>query len=114
MRRVLVTAVLALLLSVGAASGARTRCSPDPAVAARFIVPPAPFVGRVVSVVRRKLPPFEPAGRGPRFKRLYLVTFLAVKGNAVLPSGHRYSQFAYVSRASTTAPWCFVKGGSGP
>ena len=114
MRRLIVLACLALLLSAAPASGSRQRCSADPAVAARFIVPPPPFVARVVSVARHALPASEPAGRGPRFKRLYVVTFLALKGNAVLPSGHRYSQFAYVTRSSVTAPWCFAKGGSGP
>jgi hypothetical protein len=113
MRGVLLAAMLALVLS-GAAAGARARCSPDPALAARYIVPPPPFAARVVSVARRAIPSFEPAGRGPRFKRLYVVTFFAVKGNAVLPSGHRYTQFAYVSRKTATAPWCFLKGGSGP
>jgi len=92
----------------------RTRCSNDARDAARFIIPPSPFKARLISVRRWKLPPFEPAGRGPLYKRLYLVTFFALKGNAVLPGGHRYSQFAYVTRQSTTAPWCFVKGGSGP
>jgi hypothetical protein len=113
MRFVLLAAMLALVFS-GAAAGARVRCSPDPAVAARYIVPPPPFIGRVVAVRRWAIPPFESKGRGPAYKRLYLVTFLAVKGNVVLPSGHRYSQFAYVSRKTATAPWCFLKGGSGP
>jgi hypothetical protein len=83
-------------------------------VAARYIVPPPPFVARVVSVRRRAIPPFEPAGRGPLYKRLYLVSFRAIKGNAVLPSGHVYTQFAYVVRKTVRSPWCFLKGGSGP
>jgi hypothetical protein len=90
------------------------RCSPNPQVAACYVVPPSPFVARVISVERHPLPAFEPAGGGPSFKRLYQVTFYAVKGNAILPSGHRYTQFAYVARTSTNARWCFLKGGSGP
>jgi len=96
------------------APASRARCSPIPQVAARYIVPPAPFVGRIISVKRQPLPASEPAGGGSNFKRLYEVTFYAVKGNAVLPSGHRYTEFAYVARKSTSAPWCFRKGGSGP
>lgn len=92
----------------------RTRCSDDPAVAAQWIVPPPPFAARVVAVRRRSLPPGEPAGGGPARKRLYLVTFDVTAGNAVLPSGHRFTQFAYVARAAATSPWCFLKGGSGP
>jgi len=94
--------------------GLGARCSSNPAVAARFVVPPPPFGARLTSVRRQQLPPSEPAGRGPSYKRLYLVDFYVSKGNAVLPAGHRYSQFAYVSRTSTTEPWCFLKGGSGP
>ena len=108
---------IALAFGVGRAPGdapRRARCSLDPRVAAVFVVPPPPFRARIVSVRRWKLPPFEPAGRGPLFKRLYLVTFFVVRGNAVLPRGHRYSQFAYVRRAKLGAPWCFLKGGSGP
>jgi len=92
----------------------RARCSFNPQVAAQYIVPPAPFKARIVSARRWVLPPGEPVGRGPRLKQLYLVTFYAIKGNVVLPGGHRYSQFAYVTRRTTTAPWCFLKGGSGP
>jgi len=92
----------------------RTRCSSTPQVAARNVIPPPPFEARVLSVRRRQLPPGEPRGRGPLFKRLYVVTFYVLKGNAVLPAGHRYSQFAYVTRKSVTAPWCYLKGGSGP
>jgi hypothetical protein len=102
------------IVVLAARTSARSRCSQLPQVAARYIVPPAPFVARIVSVERRPLPPFEPVGLGPNFKRLYLVTFYAVRGNAVLPSGHRYEQFAYVTRSTTSAPWCFLKGGSGP
>lgn len=83
-------------------------------VAARYIVPPPPFVARVVSVQRQALPPGEPRAGGPNLKRLFRVTFDVSKGNAVLPSGHRYTQYAYVSRKATTARWCFLKGGSGP
>ena len=106
------TAHAARFFSVVVGLGAR--CDASPAVAARFIVPPLPFGARLISVRRHDLPSFEPVGRGPAYKRLYLVTFYASKGNAVLPTGHSYSQFAYVVRASTREPWCFVKGGSGP
>lgn len=92
----------------------RSRCSTRPQLAARSIVPPPPFVARIVSVARRPLPASEPAGGGPGHKRLYEVTFYAVKGNAVLPTGHRYTQFAYVTRTSASGSWCFLKGGSGP
>jgi len=114
MRTAALLAALALLVAAGAAGAARPRCSADPAVAARFVVPAPPFAARVVSVRRLSIPPGEPKGRGPAYKRLYAVTFLAVKGNAVLPGGHRYTQFAYVARTSTSAVWCFSKGGSGP
>ena len=100
--------------SARAGTNARPRCSFNPQVAARYIIPPPPFSARVVSVRRAKLPPGEPVGRGPAFKRLYAVTFHVLKGNAVLPRGHRYVQFAYITRKSMTAPWCFLKGGSGP
>jgi hypothetical protein len=113
MRIALFAAVLVLLAPPASAS-AHTRCSSSPAAAARLIVPPPPFVGRVGRIVQRPIPAFEPKGRGPAYKRLYLVSFYAVKGNAVLPTGHTYHQFAYVSRARTSAPWCFLKGGSGP
>ena len=92
----------------------RPRCSADPTVAARYIIPPPPFSVRGVVVLRIAPPPSEPAGKGSNFKRLYRVRFTVVHGNAVLPAGYTYTQFAYVSRASTTAPWCFLKGGSGP
>lgn len=94
--------------------GLGARCATSPSVAALFIIPPPPFGARLVSVRHRDLPQSEPVGRGSAYKRLYLVTFYASKGNAVLPTGHNYSQFAYVGRASTKEPWCFVKGGSGP
>lgn len=94
--------------------GLGARCSANPAIAARFVIPPPPFGARLTSVVRHDLPPSEPVGRGPSYKRLYLVTFYVSKGNAVLPGGHAYSQFAYVERTSTTESWCFLKGGSGP
>lgn len=99
---------------VAQTTGSRTRCSPRPQIAARFIIPPAPFVATIVSVKQQPLPPSESAGGGPNLKRLYAVTFYAVKGNAVLPSGHRYTQFAYIARKTISAPWCFLKGGSGP
>lgn len=89
------------------------RCSTQPQVAAEFIIPPPPFKARVVSVRQIPLPAGEPAAGGPQLKRLYSVTFDVVKGNAVLEHG-RFTQFAYVSRKLTTAPWCFLKGGSGP
>lgn len=92
----------------------RARCSTDPQVAARYVVPPPPFVARIISVERQPLPSGEPTGGGSNFKRLYAVTFFAVKGNAVLPGGHRFTQFAYVGRTSAGARWCFLKGGSGP
>lgn len=95
-------------------SAPRTRCSPAPENAASFIVPPAPFVARVVSVRRVQLPSSEPAGGGPGFKRLYRVTFDVIRGNAVLSGGATYTQFAYVTRTATGRPWCFLEGGSGP
>lgn len=97
-----------------APTAGRSRCSTEPQLAVRYIVPPPPFVARIVAVERRPLPASEPVGGGPAYKRLYAVTFYAVKGNAVLPSGHRYTQFAYVTRTSTSGRWCFLKGGSGP
>jgi len=83
-------------------------------VAAQYIIPPPPFKARRVSVQRRQLPPGEPPAGGPQHKRLYVVTFFAVRGNAVLPTGHRYEQFSYVIRKTAGARWCFLKGGSGP
>lgn len=74
-------------------------CAATPQRAALHVIPPKPFVARVVSVRRMS-------------KGLYRVTFDAVRGNAVLPSGHRYTQFAHVVRRGTR--WCFVGGGSGP
>jgi hypothetical protein len=111
---VVVAAVLAASAAATPSATARPRCSANPKVAAAFIIPPAPFKARLVSVKRLALPPSEPVGRGSAFKRLYEVTFQALVGNAVLPSGHRYSQFAYVSGRTKSAPWCFLKGGSGP
>ena len=98
----------------GTALVARPRCSSDPKVAAQYVIPPPPFRARVVSVRRWKMPADEPVGGGPAYKRLYRVTFDVLKGNAVLPAGHRYSQYSYVTRKTTTAAWCFQKGGSGP
>lgn len=106
--------VVVLAASSVRPTDARTRCSTSPEIAARYVVPAAPFVARIVAVTRQPLPPSESSGRGPSFKRLYRVTFDAVKGNAVLPSGHRHTQFSYVARKSTDAPWCFLEGGSGP
>ena len=83
------------------------RCSSSPSVAAKYVIPPPPFVARLVSVHRQALPATDT-------RRLYRVTFFAVHGNAVLPTGHRYTQFAYVARKTPTARWCFVGGGSGP
>lgn len=90
------------------------RCAADPAVAAMYVIPPAPFAVRDVVVTRTALPPSEPVGKGPSYKRLYTVRFFVLRGNPVLPAGHTFTQFSYVSRASTSAPWCFLKGGSGP
>lgn len=90
------------------------RCSTQPQIAAEYIIPPPPFAARIVSVRQIALSPGEPAAGGPQLKRLYRVTFDVVKGNPVLESGRRFTQFAYVSRKLTTAPWCFLKGGSGP
>jgi hypothetical protein len=90
------------------------RCSAQPQAAAEYVIPPPPFVPRVISVQEITLPAGEPLAGGPLLKRLYRVTFDVRTGNAVLPAGHRYSQFAYVSRKKITAPWCFLKGGSGP
>lgn len=101
-------------LSAVTSPSARPRCSMDPEIAAQHVIPPPPFSVREVVVQRTAMPPSEPAGRGPSYKRLYRVRFAVVRGNAVLPSGHTYTQFAYVSRTSTSAPWCFVRGGSGP
>ena len=78
-----------------------------------LIVPPPPFVARIAFLARRQLRLRANSG-GPNHKRLYAVTFYAVKGNAVLPGGHRYTQFAYVTRTNANGRWCFRKGGSGP
>jgi hypothetical protein len=90
------------------------RCSTEPKAAAEYVIPPPPFVPRLISVRQIALPAGEPTAGGPQYKRLYGVTFQALEGNAVLPSGHRYTQFAYISRKSTSQPWCYLKGGSGP
>jgi hypothetical protein len=90
------------------------RCSAQPQVAARYVIPPPPFAARVVSVRQTAVPAGEPTGGGQQLKRLYRVTFDVVKGNAVLESGRRFTQFAYVSRKLAAAPWCYLKGGSGP
>jgi hypothetical protein len=92
----------------------RPKCSNDPKVAAQYVIPPPPFTVSAVVVQHMAMPASEPKGNGPNFKRLYTVSFDVVRGNPVLPAGHRYTQFAYVSRASTNAAWCFLKGGSGP
>jgi hypothetical protein len=106
--------IVVLTVPAAQTAGTRARCSPLPQVAARYIVPPPPFLARIVSVTRQPLPSAEPPGGGPNYKRLHRVTFDAVKGNAVLGSGHRYSQFAYVARTTASASWCFLKDGSGP
>jgi hypothetical protein len=98
----------------GNASARRARCSPNPALVAAYVIPPPPFEAKLVSVRRLRLPPGEPAAGGPQHKRLYQVTFRVLRGNAVLPAGHRYSQFAYVTRKTQRGRWCFLKGGSGP
>ena len=82
------------------------RCSWSASVAAQYVIPPPPFAARLISGHRQAL-----AASG---KRLYRVTFFALRGNAVLPSGHRYTQYAYVARSSPGARWCFVSGGSAP
>lgn len=93
---------------------ARPRCSPNPTVAARDIIPPPPFSVTKVTVQQMALPKGEPTGGGPTLKRLYRVAFTVVHGNAVLAAGHRFTQFAYVTRSSPSASWCFLKGGSAP
>lgn len=90
----------------------RPRCAPDPVVAAAYVIPPAPFAVRDVTVQPLALPPSEHPVTG--VERLYRVRFFVVRGNPVLAGGHAYAQFAYVARAVPTAPWCFLKGGSGP
>jgi hypothetical protein len=107
-------ALQARYFKISVAGETRARCSTDPQTTARYIIPPPPFVARIIIVKRQTIPAGEPSGGGPNHKRLYSVTFDALKGNAVLPSGHRYTQYAYVVRRTTTAPWCFLKGGSGP
>ena len=107
------TLPLTTLAGTAPAQG-RPRCSADPRVAARYVIPPPPFKVSVVTVDRATMPSSEPKGRGPDFKRLYRVAFNVLRGNPVLEAGHRYTQFAYVSRTSTNAQWCFLKGGSGP
>jgi hypothetical protein len=114
MRVLVLLAIAGATAAAAAAPAARVRCSPDPQVAARYIVPPPPFAARVVSVRRWKLPAAEPRGRGPGYKRLYLVSFHVTRGNVVLPAGHTYDQFAYVTRKTLHTKWCFLKGGSGP
>ncbi len=102
------------LTTLAPAAAARPRCSKDPKIAAEYVIPPLPFQVRAIGVQRIAMPASEPKGNGPNFKRLYQVSFYVVRGNAVLPAGHRYTQFAYISRASFRAQWCFLKGGSGP
>ncbi|MDA8291041.1 MAG: hypothetical protein M0Z33_05090 [Actinomycetota bacterium] len=82
-------------------AGARPRCSTDPTVAARFGIPPPPFAVRAVSVARDALPSSEARSTGASYERLYRVSFTVTSGNAVLPAGHRYTQFSYVVRSST-------------
>jgi hypothetical protein len=101
-------------IGTGAATRAQPRCAASPQVAAKYVIPPPPFRVRTVTVLRMAMPASEPKGKGPNFKRLYRVSFYVVEGNPVLPAGHRYTQFSYVSRESTRAAWCFLKGGSGP
>lgn len=104
------------LTTLSSVAGPRlgSKCSTDPALAAEYVIPPPPFKVRAISVQRMAIPPSEPKGNGPNFKRLYKVSFYVTNGNAVLPEGHRYTQFAYVARATTRALWCYLKGGSGP
>lgn len=101
-------------LSAVSAPAARPRCSADPGVAARFVIPPAPFLVRGVAVTRAPMPAPEPVDGGPSHKRLYAVRFFVVRGNAVLAAGRAYTQFAYVARPGPGTPWCYLKGGSGP
>jgi hypothetical protein len=101
-------------MGTGAATRAQPRCSASPEVAAKYVIPPPPFRVRTVTVQRIAMPPGEPKGKGPNFKRLYRVSFYVVEGNPVLPAGHRYTQFSYVGRESIRAAWCWMKGGSGP
>jgi hypothetical protein len=94
----------------------RKECSPDSEIAAGYIVPPAPFKARVVWV--RQAPVPVPSSLGASYEyplRLYRVSFHVMVGNAVLPAGHTYVQFAYVGQPMPPAGrWCFVAGGSGP
>jgi hypothetical protein len=90
-------------------------CSPEAEVAAGYIVPPAPFKARVISV--RQMPVPATSNLKATFHRplrLYRVTFRVLVGNAVLPAGHTYTQFAYVGQPMPSGRWCFVGGGSGP
>jgi hypothetical protein len=96
------------------ATGARPKCSNDPKVAAEYIIPPSPFKVSGVVAQQTAMPPSQSKGKGTELERLYQVSFEVVHGNPVLPAGHRYTQFAYVERASSSAEWCFFKGGSGP
>jgi hypothetical protein len=105
------TATPAVVLSVSTSKP----CSPDAVVAATYIVPPAPFRAQVISVREMTIPTTSIVAvphRGPL--RLFMVTFVVVVGNPVLPAGHRYTQFAYVDHPTPEGRWCFVAGGSGP
>ncbi len=91
-------------------------CATDSRAVATSIIPPAPFKARVISV-RQMSPPQTSSVRASFHHplRLYRVTFRALVGNAVLPSGHTYTQFAYVGQPMPPAGrWCFLSGGSGP
>jgi hypothetical protein len=91
-------------------------CATDSRVVATAIVPPAPFKARVISVRQMSLPQTSSVRASFHHPlRLYRVTFRALRGNAVLPSGHTYAQFAYVGQPVPPAGrWCFLSGGSGP
>lgn len=104
--------VVATLVPV--ASPPAKLCSSDSDVAATFIVPPPPFKARIVSIRRMPMPPTSSVKAAYPYSRLYAVTFRVLVGNAVLPPGHAYTQFAYVGQRFLGGRWCLVAGGSGP
>lgn len=91
-------------------------CAAESDVAAEYVVPPLPFKARMISVRQMPLPATSDVKHAypHRPVRLYRVVFRALVGNAVLPSGHTYAQFAYVTQLMPAGRWCFVAGGSGP
>ena len=60
--------------------------------------------------------PASPSIDAPSYHplRLNRVTFRVSSGNAVLPAGHTYTQYAHVGRAYAGGRWCFVAGVSAP